>query len=40
MILWPAKKMAVVVMTNSQHANIGKVTGRLFSVLWPPDPLR
>ena len=40
MILWPAKKLAVVVMTNSQHANIGKVTGRLFSVLWPPEPLR
>jgi len=36
MILWPAKKMAVVVMTNSQHANIGKVTGRLLTVLWPP----
>ncbi|HIL23887.1 MAG TPA: class A beta-lactamase-related serine hydrolase [Verrucomicrobia bacterium] len=40
MILWPVKKMAVVVMTNSQHANIGKVTGRLLSILWPPEPLR
>ena len=38
MILLPAKKMAVVVMTNSEHANIGKVTGRLLSVLWPPEP--
>jgi len=38
MVLWPEKKMAVVVMTNSQHANIGRVTGRLLSVLWSPDP--
>ncbi len=38
MLLWPAQKMAVVAMTNSEHANIGKITGRLLSVLWPPDP--
>ncbi len=40
MILLPAKKMAVVVMTNSEHAKIGKVTGRLLSLLWPPEPTR
>ena len=40
MILLPAKKMAVVVMTNSQHAKIGKVTGRLLSVLLPPESSR
>ncbi len=40
MILWPAKKMAVVVMTNSQHANINKLTGRLLSIVWPPEPSR
>ena len=40
MALWPAQKMAVVVMSNSEHANLGKVTGRLLSVVWPPEPSR
>ena len=40
MILWPAQKMAVVAMTNSEHANINKLTGRLLSILWPPEPSR
>ena len=38
MTLWSEQKMGVVVMTNSEHANIGKITGRLLSVLWQPDP--
>jgi len=40
MLLWPAQKMAVVAMTNSEHANISKVTGRLLSVILPCEPAK
>ena len=40
MILWPAQKTAVVAMTNSEHANINQLTGRLLSIVWPPEPSR
>ncbi len=38
MTLWPAQKMGVVVMTNSEHANVAKLAGRLLSVVMPPNP--
>ena len=37
MALWPEQKLGVVVMSNSEYANPGKLAARLLELVMPQD---